>query len=130
MQSSQTLTDSKEMKRVLIIDDNHEVADSLAQWLSLAGHDVHTLYTGADAIAKVPEIKPQIILLDIGLPDTNGYEVAKKLRALPDVPPFTLVAVTGYGQPADTDVFRSVGFDDYFSKPMHSSKLKSIGLEV
>jgi len=130
MQSIPTVTEQKSVKRVLIIDDNHEVADSLAQWLTLAGHNVHTLYTGAQAIQKVPEIQPEIILLDIGLPDLNGYEVARKLRELPDVPPFLLVAVTGYGQPADTEVFRSAGFDEYFSKPMHSSKLKSIGLDL
>lgn len=122
--------DTKKIKRVLIIDDNHEVADSLAQWLTLAGHDVHTHYTGAEAIQNVPEIKPEIILLDIGLPDLNGYEVARKLRELPDVPPFLLVAVTGYGQPSDPETFRSAGFDEYFSKPMHSSKLKSIGLDL
>ena len=130
MQSISTITHEKEIKRVLIIDDNHEVADSLAQWLSLAGHEVYTAYTGAEAIEKVPVLKPEIILLDIGLPDINGYEVAKRLRALTNVPPFKLVAVTGYGHPADSDVFRSAGFDEYFSKPMHSSKFKSIGLEL
>ncbi|GGY73928.1 hypothetical protein GCM10011613_19040 [Cellvibrio zantedeschiae] len=130
MQSTQPVTNTKAIKRVLIVDDNHDVADSLSQWLALAGHEVHTLYTGAEAVEKVPEIKPDIILLDIGLPDINGYEVARKLRALTGVPNFVLVAVTGYGQPADPEVFRSAGFDEYFSKPMHASKLKSIGLEL
>lgn len=130
MQSISTIVNEKKIKRVLIIDDNPEVADTLAQWLSLAGHDVYTAYTGAEAIEKLPLFKPEIVLLDIGLPDINGYEVAKRLRALADVPPFTLVAVTGYGHPSDSDVFRSAGFDEYFSKPMHSSKLKSIGLEL
>jgi CheY-like chemotaxis protein len=130
MQSSSVIKNEKKLKRVLIVDDNHDVADSLAQWLSLAGHDVHTAYTGAEAVEKVPALKPDIILLDIGLPDINGYEVAKRLRALVDVPPFTLVAVTGYGHPSDSDVFRKAGFDEYFSKPMHSSKFKAIGLEL
>ncbi len=130
MQLTQAVTDEKEIKRVIIIDDNHDVADSLAQWLTLAGHDVHTFYTGEDALQNVHRIKPQIILLDIGLPDINGYEVARKLRAVPDVPRFVLVAVTGYGQPADSEVFRSAGFDEYFSKPMHFTKLKSIGLDL
>lgn len=130
MQSTQTAAAEKESKRVIIIDDNHDVADSLAQWLTLAGHDVHTFYTGETALQNVQRIQPQIILLDIGLPDINGYEVARKLRAVPDVAKFTLVAVTGYGQPTDSEVFRSAGFDEYFSKPMHFSKLKSIGLDL
>jgi two-component system, sensor histidine kinase len=130
MQSNQTLISEKATKRVIIIDDNHDVADSLAQWLTLAGHDVHTFYTGEDALINLPQIKPDVVLLDIGLPDINGYEVARRLRAIPGVPRFTLVAVTGYGQPADSDVFRSAGFDEYFSKPMHFSKLKSIGLDL
>lgn len=130
MQSTSAVTDGKVIRRVMIIDDNHEVADSLAQWLSLAGHEIHTFYTGADAISKLPEIQPDIILLDIGLPDINGYEVAKKLRAIKNVPHFILVAVTGYGHPANSEVFRSAGFDEYFSKPMHANKLKSIGLEL
>lgn len=130
MQSTTAINNDRELKRVMIIDDNHEVADSLALWLSLAGHEVHTLYTGKEAIEKVPLLQPQIILLDIGLPDINGYEVAKRLRALDNVPPFLLVAVSGYSSPSDNEVFRSAGFDEYFSKPMHFSKLKSIGLEV
>ncbi len=130
MQENSAEVNTKEIKRVLIIDDNHEVADSLAQWLSLAGHQVHTLYTGKDAIKQLPELQPDIILLDIGLPDLNGYEVAKKLRAVENVAPFILVAVTGYSQPTDSAVFRQAGFDEYFSKPMHASKLKSIGLEL
>jgi len=130
MHSTQNLAPEKVIKRVLIIDDNHDVADSLAQWLTLAGHDVHTCYTGEDALQNIPDIKPDIVLLDIGLPDINGYEVARRLRAIENIPTFTLVAVTGYGQPADSDVFRSAGFDQYFSKPMHFTKLKSIGLDL
>lgn len=130
MQSNSAIANEKQAKRVLIVDDNHEVADSLAQWLSLAGHQVNTLYTGHDAIRQLPELQPEIILLDIGLPDINGYEVAKRLRAVENVSPFILVAVTGYGQPSDSDVFRKAGFDEFFSKPMHASKLKSIGLEL
>jgi DNA-binding response OmpR family regulator len=84
-------------KRVLIVDDNIDVADTLAQWLKLAGHEVYTAYTGASAIDATIEFKPEIVLLDIGLPDLNGYDVALRLRSLSDIPPFLLVAVTGYG---------------------------------
>lgn len=130
MHSTQATTETKPTKRVIIVDDNHDVADSLAQWLTLAGHEVHTFYRGEDVVNNLQHIAPQIVLLDIGLPDINGYDVARKLRAIPNIPYFTLVAVTGYGQPADESVFRSAGFDEYFSKPMHFDKLKSIGLDI
>jgi len=117
-------------KRVLIIDDNVDVADTLAQWLQLAGHDVRTVYSGVEAISATAEFRPEIILLDIGLPDLNGYDVAAKLRALTDLPPFLLVAVTGYGQASDEKAFIEAGFDRHFAKPMGLSKLESIGLHL
>lgn len=117
-------------KRVLIVDDNIDVADTLAQWLKLAGHEVHTAYTGASAIDATIEFKPEIVLLDIGLPDLNGYDVALRLRSLPDVPPFLLVAVTGYGQASAREMMLNAGFDEHFVKPMGFKKLGSIGLHV
>ena len=117
-------------KRVLIIDDNVDVADTLAQWLQLAGHEVRTVYNGVEAISVTTEFCPEIVLLDIGLPDLNGYDVAAQLRALPDTPPFLLVAVTGYGQASDEKAFIEAGFDRHFTKPMGLSKLESIGLHL
>lgn len=117
-------------KRVLIIDDNVDVADTLAQWLQLAGHEVRTVYSGVAAISATAEFQPEIVLLDIGLPDLNGYDVAAKLRALTNLPPFLLVAVTGYGQASDEKVFIEAGFDRHFAKPMGLSKLESIGLHL
>jgi two-component system, sensor histidine kinase len=117
-------------KRVLIVDDNIDVADTLAQWLKLAGHEVHTAYTGASAIDATRDFKPEIVLLDIGLPDLNGYDVAVRLRSLPDVPPFMLVAVTGYGQASAREMMLNAGFDEHFVKPMGFKKLGSIGLHV
>jgi two-component system, sensor histidine kinase len=117
-------------KRVLIVDDNIDVADTLAQWLKLAGHEVYTAYTGASAIDATIEFKPEIVLLDIGLPDLNGYDVALRLRSLSDIPPFLLVAVTGYGQASARETMLNAGFDEHFVKPMGFKKLGSIGLHV
>lgn len=122
--------EQRNCKRVLIVDDNIDVADTLAQWLKLAGHEVYTAYTGTSAIEATMDFKPEIVLLDIGLPDLNGYDVAVRLRSLPDVPPFLLVAVTGYGQASAREMMLNAGFDEHFVKPMGFKKLGSIGLHV
>lgn len=122
--------EQRNCKRVLIVDDNIDVADTLAQWLKLAGHEVYTAYTGTSAIDATKDFKPEIVLLDIGLPDLNGYDVAVRLRSLPDVPPFLLVAVTGYGQASAREMMLNAGFDEHFVKPMGFKKLGSIGLHV
>jgi|GEM_PF-1217861 len=121
---------SQETQRVLIVDDNVDVVSTLSQWLKIGGHDVQTAYNGAQAIEAATEFKPQIILLDIGLPDLNGYDIAIQLRKIPNIPNFLLVAVTGYGQGSDGKEFLDAGFDRHFAKPMDLSKLESIGLSV
>lgn len=122
--------DSRLPKRVLVVDDNVDVADTLAQWLRLAGHNVHIAYTGAEAIESAPDFHPEIVLLDIGLPDSSGFDIAKKLRALPNMKRFLLVAVTGYGQASLKKSVLEAGFDEHFAKPMSFDKLSSIGLHV
>ena len=97
--------------------------------LSLGGHDVRMVYSGTEAINTVPKFKPDIVLLDIGLPNTDGFAVAKELRSLPDMQHFLLVAVTGYGQSALQQA-SDADFDKYFVKPMSFDKLGSIGLYV
>ncbi|HWV16336.1 MAG TPA: response regulator [Cellvibrio sp.] len=117
-------------KRVLIVDDYADVADTLAQWLRLAGHSVQTAYTGAQAIESTVAFQPDVVLLDIGLPDSSGFDIAKKLRALPNLQKFLLVAVTGYGQASLRKSVLEAGFDEHFAKPMDFEKLGSIGLHV
>lgn len=116
--------------RVLIVDDNVDVVTTLSQWLKIGGYDVQAAYNGAQAIQLTAEFKPEIILLDIGLPDLNGYDIAIQLRKIPDIPNFLLVAVTGYGQGSDSQEFLDAGFDRHFAKPMDLRKLESIGLHV
>lgn len=120
----------QEKKRILIIDDYVDVTDSLAQWLRVAGHTVETAYTGEQAIEAAAAFKPQIILLDIGLPDSSGFEIAKQLRALPHQEKFLLVAVTGYGQESMRKAVLQAGFDEHFAKPMNPIKFLSIGIDI
>ena len=119
-----------QITRVLIVDDNVDVVSTLSQWLKIGGYDVQAAYNGSQAIQLTAEFQPEIILLDIGLPDLNGYDIALQLRKIPDIPKFLLVAVTGYGQGSDNQDFLDAGFDRHFAKPMDLSKLASIGLPV
>jgi signal transduction histidine kinase/DNA-binding response OmpR family regulator len=103
--------------RVLVVDDNTDAADSLAMLLRLAGHEVEVAHDGPTALAVAEEQKPDMLLLDIGLPGMDGYEVARRLRARVDLKPALLVALTGYGQEEDLRRSREAGFDRHLIKP-------------
>ncbi|RYY74907.1 MAG: hybrid sensor histidine kinase/response regulator [Gammaproteobacteria bacterium] len=118
------------MKRILIVDDNEDGAITLAQLLELKGHDVQTAFTGASAVENASQFNPDIIFLDIGLPDFSGYEVAKRLRALPQGKVFSLIALTGYGQAHDRQTALDSGFDDHFVKPIDFKKLEAMGILI
>lgn len=121
---------SEGTKKVLIVDDNTDAADTLAQLLTMTGHTVLAAYTGQQAIDAAVRFKPDIIFLDIGLPDFSGYEVAAQLRASPDGGKFTLIALTGYGQEQDRNNAFASGFDDHFAKPVDFDKLRKLGLHL
>jgi CheY-like chemotaxis protein len=114
---------SRANKRVLIIDDNVDVADSMSTWLSISGHHSATAYNAKDGLAKALEFKPEYVVIDICLPDVNGYDLAEELRKLLGNDTI-LVAVTGYSTP--NDVPRP--FNYYLSKPITAGKLVTIGL--
>lgn len=119
-----------QVKKILIVDDNQDAADMLAELLTLTGHQAQTAYTGKQAIVVAAQFDPDIIFLDIGLPDISGYEVATQLRALPNAQKFTLIALTGYGQEHDRQNALASGFDDHFAKPVDFAKLGALGLSV
>jgi CheY-like chemotaxis protein len=104
-------------RRILIVDDNQDAAESIAQYLQLEGHEVKTVGDGTEALASAPIYAPDIVLLDIGLPGMDGYEVAVRLRGLPQTASACLIALTGYGQPADRARAREAGFDHHLTKP-------------
>ncbi|HEY0857566.1 MAG TPA: response regulator [Albitalea sp.] len=104
-------------RRILIVDDNQDAAESIAQYLQLEGHEVKTVGDGLQALACVPVFAPQIVVLDIGLPVLSGYEVAKRMRKMAVTQSALLVALTGYGQKEDKVRAMEAGFDHHFVKP-------------
>lgn len=104
--------------RILVADDNRDAASSLATVLALDGHDVRTADDGMQALAEAESFRPQIVLLDIGMPKRNGYDVARAIRAAPWGASMVLVAVTGWGQSDDKRRAMDAGFDRHFTKPI------------
>jgi CheY-like chemotaxis protein len=113
-------------KRVLVVDDNHDAADSLAMFLKFLGATVRVAYEGASAIEMVAKLRPEIVLLDIGMPMLDGYEVARRLRALPEGRDLLLVAMTGWGQEEDKRRTAQAGFDHHLVKPVDPVKLEKL----
>jgi CheY-like chemotaxis protein len=111
---------------VLIVDDNHDSADTLAALLDAWGHEVRTFYDGPSAIVGGAEFRPNLVLLDIGLPKMNGYEVARELRRMATGRSMLLVAFTGYGQDEDRRRVREAGFDYHLVKPLDPAVLEKI----
>jgi two-component system CheB/CheR fusion protein len=104
-------------RRVLIVDDNRDAAESMALLLQLRGHDVRTAHDGPGGLAAADAFRPEVVLLDIGLPGMDGYEVARRLRRRPAGKGTLLVAVTGYGHEDDRRRSREAGFDHHLVKP-------------
>jgi two-component system CheB/CheR fusion protein len=104
--------------RILIVEDNVDSAESLAKLLRLMGHEVEAVHDGPAALEVAPHFRPEVVLLDIGLPLMDGYQTAQKLRELPGLEKTLLVAVTGYGRPEDRRCSREAGFDYHLVKPI------------
>jgi PAS domain S-box-containing protein len=113
-------------RRILLVDDNPDAADSLAMLLRLDGHEVHTAYGAIEALKAADRLKPEMIFLDIGLPEMDGYEVARRLRTNNGHDPLRLVALTGYGQQEDRARSHAAGFDDHLVKPVNPQALEQI----
>jgi PAS domain S-box-containing protein len=113
-------------KRVLVVDDNVDAAETLALFLRLDGREVRMACDGPGALDAAREFKPEAIFLDIGLPGMDGYEVARRLRALPDFRTALLVAVTGYGQEDSRTRSRAAGFDHHLVKPVDPESLSAL----
>ena len=111
---------------VLVVDDNHDVADSTASIMRMNGCDVHVAYDGKAAIESVQRLRPDAVLLDIGLPSIDGYLVAEHIRAQPENIRTMIVAVSGYGQEQDRLRSRSVGFDYHVVKPIDPTALAGL----
>ena len=112
--------------RVLVVDDNVDAAESLADLLRALGHDVRTAHDGPTGLEAATDFRPDVMLLDIGLPGLDGYEVAKRLRRQPLFKSLVLAAMTGYGQDSDKDKSKSAGFDHHLVKPADFEKVQQI----
>jgi CheY-like chemotaxis protein len=116
--------------RVLVVDDNLDAANVLKMLVEEAGHLVRMAYTGPTALAAAFDYRPHIMLLDIGLPELDGLEVAKRIRQEPLLRDIVLVAMTGYRQATDRQRALEAGFDHYLVKPADFEKVRQILAEV
>ena len=122
MKPSSSLS-SRRKTRILVVDDLPDSADSLALLLQSHGHEVRTSYDGADAVEIAREYRPDVVLLDLGLPQLNGYEAARRLRGLSLGEPVLLIAITGWGQEEDRWRTHEAGFDQHMVKPVDPNAL-------
>jgi CheY-like chemotaxis protein len=104
-------------RRVLVVEDNEDAADTLREVLELGEHVVEVAYSGRGGIEKARAFHPDIVLCDIGLPEMDGYEVARAMRADPELGRIALIAVSGYAQPEDVAMAKEAGFDAHLTKP-------------
>jgi signal transduction histidine kinase/CheY-like chemotaxis protein len=110
-------------RRILVVDDDRISAASLGKWLTIMGHEIRTAYDGLGAVGAAEAFRPDVVLLDIGLPKLNGYEAARKIRQQPWGQGTVLVALTGWGQEADRQRARDAGFDHHLVKPVDPAVL-------
>ncbi len=112
--------------RILVADDNYDAAQSLALMLGIEGHDVRTASDGVEALRVAEEFRPQLVLLDIGMPRLDGYETARRLRERPWAGALLLFALTGWGQEEDRERARKAGFDRHLVKPVDPEALSQL----
>jgi PAS domain S-box-containing protein len=113
-------------KRILVVDDNVDAATTLGELLSALGHEVMVRFDGKSALADGPAFGPEVLVLDIGLPDIDGYELARRLRSEPATAGARYLALTGYGQAHDRTLARAAGFDHHFVKPVDIAALQAM----
>jgi two-component system CheB/CheR fusion protein len=112
--------------RILVVDDNKDSADSLAMLLRLVGNEVRTVYDGRQVLTAASAYRPDLVLLDIGLPGMDGYEVARQLRSEPGLEKTTLAALTGYGGEEERQRAQLAGFARHMVKPVSLDALQEL----
>ena len=113
-------------QRILVVDDNRDAADSLTSMLNLMGHEVHTAYDGREALAIAASFEPALMFIDIGLPDINGYEVTRRIRAEAWGQTIRVIALTGWGQESDHARSKQAGCDGHLVKPIELAALEGV----
>ena len=115
--------------RVLVVEDNQDIRETSCQLLSMAGFEVKGVSTGSEALEEAPAFGPNVVLLDVGLPGLNGYDVARRLRGMPQFAGTTLIAITGYDTPEARALSAAAGFDHHVCKPVNFDELAAL-LEI
>jgi CheY-like chemotaxis protein len=118
--------DRSDSRRVLVVDDNVDAAEALGELVRDYGHEVETAHDGPHALEEARLKRPEIILLDIGMPEMDGYEVAKRIRGEIGLRDALLIALTGYGEDRDRRLTREAGFDLHVIKPVDAAKLEEL----
>jgi CheY-like chemotaxis protein len=126
VQTSPAIKPATQSFRILVVDDNHDSALSLAMMLSIMGHDTRTAHDGESAVATAENFLPDVVLLDIGLPKLNGYEVAQRIRESAWGASMFLIAVTGWGQDEDRQRSSEVGLNVHMVKPVEPAALEKL----
>ena len=119
-------TSNVRRRRVLVVDDSVDLAETLAMVLEESGHEVRLAHSGSAALAEFDAFSPEIVFLDIGLPEMNGYEVARELRAREQGRSVLLLALSGYGEREDRDEAEAAGFDRHLLKPVDIETIEEI----
>jgi PAS domain S-box-containing protein len=117
---------AKRSLRVLVADDNVDIAETCATLLGIWGHQVRVAHSGREALEIAEAFLPQVVLLDIGMPQVSGLEVARRIRQAPWGAPMRLVAVTGWGQEEDRQLALRAGFDDHITKPVEPARFEAL----
>lgn len=111
-------------RRVMVVEDSKNTADILAMFFEMEGREVEVAYDGEEAVRKVENSMPELILMDLGMPRMDGFEAARRIRALPGGDAVTLVALSGWGQPQDKEKSREAGFNEHLVKPVSPADLR------
>lgn len=120
------IRETKPRRRLLVVDDNRDAAESMSMLLEIWGHEVAFAYDGPSALKTAEQWQPEAVFLDIGLPGMDGYEVAERLRELPQAKTAVLIAITGYGQEDDRVRSRRAGIDHHLVKPVAPEALRGL----
>jgi two-component system CheB/CheR fusion protein len=112
-------------QRILIVDDNVDAAESLGTMLAYSGHDVRVAHGGVEALSAAREFAPNVMILDLGMPEMDGYAVARAVRSDPRFASTRLIALSGYGHPDDRRRTADVGFDEHLVKPVEHDVLNA-----
>jgi signal transduction histidine kinase/ActR/RegA family two-component response regulator len=117
-------------RRILVVDDNRDSAESLAMLLKLTGNETRTAYDGLEAVEAAARFRPDVVLMDVGLPNLNGYDAARRIREQPWGKGMVLVALTGWGQDEDRQKSKEAGFNDHLVKPLDHAALMQLLAET